>query len=247
MALWGVHRHRAPASGAEADVELAGTLHNLDAAYNYADWIFALVIPYLGDRVLEVGAGHGTLTDRLARGRTVTATDVSPRCVALLEERYAGQANVTVVQGDVDDAPTLGRFDAVVLVNVLEHIAEDARAVRSLAQALAPGGHLVVLVPALRSLYSDFDRRIGHHRRYEREELRALAAGAGLEVVDLRAMNLVGAVAWWLLATKLGLTPTRRWAALTFDRLVVPVVCRLERRWPPPFGQSLLCVARAPR
>lgn len=241
-----LHRHGLPAPTSEADLELAGTLHNLDDATNYADWLCALIAPFLGQRVLEVGAGHGTLTDRLARGRTVTATDVSPRCVALLQERYARSENVTVVAAHVDDAPSLGRFDAVVLVNVLEHIADDARALRSLAEALAPGGHLVVLVPALQSLYSAFDRRIGHHRRYERDELRALATATGLEVVEMRYVNLVGALAWWVLATALRLTPTRRWAALTFDRLFVPVVRRVERRWPPPFGQSLLCVARRP-
>ncbi len=236
----------APAPSEEADRELAGTLDNLDDAVNYADWIYSLIAPYLGRRVLEVGAGHGTLTDRLIPGRAVTATDVSARCVALLEDRYAGTDSVTVAQADVDDAPALGQFDAVVLVNVLEHIADDARALHALEKALVPGGHLVLYVPAFEALYSDFDRRIGHHRRYRSAQLRALVVGAGLEVVDLRHVNLIGAVAWWVLATKLGQTPTKKWSAMTFDRLFVPVVSRLERRWPPPFGQSLLCVARRP-
>ncbi len=229
-----------------ADGELAGTLDNLDDAGHYADWIYSLMAPFLGPRVLEVGAGHGTLTDRLLTGRSVTATDVSARCVSVLRDRYDGSDCVTVLQADVDGAPDLGRFDAVVLVNVLEHIADDAQALRSLEKALVAGGHLVLYVPAFEQLYSDFDRRIGHHRRYRTEQLRALVTGAGLEVVDLRYVNLVGAVAWWLLATKMGQTPTRRWSAMTFDRLVVPVVSRVERRFPPPFGQSILCVARRP-
>ena len=76
--------------------------------------------------------------------------------------------------------------------------------------------------------------------------MRRRVGDAGLEVVDLRHVNMVGAVAWWVLATKLGQTPTKKWSAMTFDRLFVPLVSRLERRWPPPFGQSLLCVARLP-
>ena len=194
-----------------------------------------------------MGAGHGTLTDRLlAGGRTVTATDISPRCVSVLEDRYAGTSGVTVLRADVDDAAGLGQFDAVVLVNVLEHIGDDVRALRALEEALLPGGHLVLYVPAFEALYSDFDRRIGHHRRYHAAQLRDLVTKAGLEVVDLRHVNLIGAVAWWILATKLRQTPTKRWSALTFDRLFVPVISRVERRWPPPFGQSLLCVARKP-
>jgi 2-polyprenyl-3-methyl-5-hydroxy-6-metoxy-1,4-benzoquinol methylase len=235
-----------PAAADEADEELADTLDNLDDADHYADWIYSLMAPYLGKRVIEVGAGHGTLTDRLVDGRTVTATDLSNRCVAVLQDRYADIEQVTVVEGDIDDAAGLGQFDSVVLVNVLEHIADDARAVRSLEKALSPGGHLVLFVPAFDALYSDFDRRIGHHRRYRAEQLGVLVTEAGLEVVDLRYVNMVGAVAWWVLATKLGQTPTKRWSALTFDRVVVPVVSRLERRWRPPFGQSVLCVARRP-
>jgi len=235
-----------PAAVNEADEELADTLDNLDDAVNYAGWIYSLMAPYLGRRVLEVGAGHGTLTDRLLEGRTVTATDLSPRCVSILEARYAGDERVTVLEADVDDVPALGQFDSVVLVNVLEHIADDARAVRSLEKALGAGGHLVLYVPAFEALYSDFDRRIGHHRRYRAEQLADLVTEAGLEVVDLRYVNLVGAVAWWLLATKLGQTPTQKWSALTFDRAVVPLVSRVERRRRPPFGQSILCVAKRP-
>ena len=235
-----------PAKAADADHELAGTLDNLDDAVNYADWIYSLMGRYLGERVLEVGAGHGTLTDRLSPGRYVTATDVSARCVSVLDDRYRGSDRVTVLQADVDDAPGLGQFDSVVLVNVLEHIADDAQALRSLEKALDVGGHLVLYVPAFEQLYSDFDRRIGHHRRYRADQLRALVTEAGLEVVDLRYVNLVGAVAWWVVATKLGRTPTQRWSAMTFDRLFVPVVRRVERLRPPPFGQSILCVARRP-
>ena len=55
----------------------------------------------------------------------------------------------------------------------------------------------------------------------------------------------MSAIAWWVFATKLGQTPTKRWSALTFDRAVVPVVRGIERRRRPPFGQSILCVARA--
>ena len=173
---------------------------------------------------------------------TVDASDVAHTSPT----RKARADGVTVVQAGVDEVPALGRFDTVVLVNVLEHIPDDATAVKVLAEALVPGGHLLLYVPAFDELYSEFDRRIGHHRRYRREELEARVAAAGLEVVDARYVNLVGAVAWWVLARQLRQTPTKRWSAMTFDRVAVPVVSRLERRWPPPFGQSILCVARRP-
>ncbi len=227
----------------EADGALAEGLDNLDDAVNYARWIHAMVEPHLGARVLEVGAGHGTLTNLLCDGRVVVASDVSRRCVKALEERFAGTCGVEVVEADISAAPALGLFDSVVAVNVLEHVLDDVTALHRLREALRPQGRLVLFVPAFPALYSEFDRRIGHHRRYRLPTLRSSVESAGLSVVDIRYVNSVGALAWWALAKQLGMTPSKRWSALTYDRAVVPVLRRLEERFRPPFGQSILCVA----
>jgi len=237
---------RGPVTAESSDGALAGTLDSLDVASNYAGWIYSMMEPHLGPRVLEIGAGHGTLTHLLAANREVVVTDVSPRCVAVLRERFSGRAGVEVLEADVLATPDIGGFDSIVLVNVLEHVADDGAALRHLRDVLHPGGRLLLFVPAFEALYSQFDRRIGHHRRYRAAELTAAVTEAGFEVVDARYINSVGAIAWWVVATKLGRIPTRRWSALTYDRAMVPALRRLESRWTPPFGQSVLCVARRP-
>ena len=236
-------RRRAPEAWDASDRELAGTLDNLDAATNYADWIVSLMAPYLGGRILEVGAGHGTFTSLLARYGPVTATELSERAVAVLRERFAGQEGVTVVP--VDELTDAG-FDTAVMVNVLEHIDDDVGALRSLRDDLCPGGHLLIYSPAFNALYSDFDAAVGHYRRYTKPSLGRVLDDAGLEAVDIRYVNAVGARAWYLVATRLGRRPTEGWSTQLFDRGAVPVVRRLERRVRPPFGQSLLAVARRP-
>ena len=97
-------------------------------------------------------------------------------------------------------------------------------------------------VPAFEGLYSDFDRRIGHYRRYRLAELRSKLSTAGFEPVDLRYVNSVGAVAWWVFARQLRTNPTSPGSAKLFDRVAVPVVRGLERRLKPPFGQSVFAV-----
>lgn len=227
-----------------ADSKLAETLETLESARNYADWLHELLTPHLGERVLEVGAGHGTVTARLARdGRQVTVSEISPRCVGILTDRFRGRADVTVVNGDLDAAADRGPFDTIVMVNVLEHIADDEAALVSLRSGLGPGGRLVIFVPAFASLYSRFDRMIGHHRRYRADELARLASSAGYRVLDRRYVNALGACAWWLFARCLGVVPNQAWSVQAYDRLVTPVVRRLERRVRMPFGQSVLCVA----
>jgi 2-polyprenyl-3-methyl-5-hydroxy-6-metoxy-1,4-benzoquinol methylase len=239
-------RPAVPASFAEADAELVATLDSLDGAQRYAEWIFSLIEPHLGERILEVGAGLGTFTQLLARRGRVVATDMSARCVEALRDRYREWPAVQVDHMDLSASVAGRTFDSIVLVNVLEHIDDDATALKELHDGLEPGGRLILWVPAFMRLYSDFDRRIGHYRRYDMAGLTRLVGEAGFEVVDARYVNSVGALAWWLLARKLGRTPTAEGGVRLFDRAFVPVVRGIEEHWRPPFGQSIFCVAQVP-
>ncbi len=237
---------RATVTEAAAEVELADTLDSLGEADNYSDWIVSLIEPHLGDRVLEVGAGHGTITARIAPGREVVATEVSERSAQILRVRFAAQPNVSVVDGLATADTVTGEFDSVVLVNVLEHIEDDVGALRHLGALMRPGGRVILFVPAFEALYSNFDAKIGHHRRYRRSQLATALGTAGFEVDDLHYVNSLGAIAWWVVARQLRQTPTRGMAVRVYDKLVVPTLRRREVRRRPRFGQSVFCVARRP-
>ncbi|MGH9054802.1 MAG: class I SAM-dependent methyltransferase [Acidimicrobiales bacterium] len=229
---------------AAADAELAGTLESLDGAGNYGAWIFDLIRPHLGTSVLEIGAGHGTFTGKLSEGRRVLATDLSGRCAQVLRERFASDPNVEVRLGDLSACAGAGQFDTAVLVNVLEHIDDDRAALDQLRSLLRPGsGRLVLWVPALQALYSGFDRKIGHHRRYDDTGLRHLLDAAGFDVVEVRYVNVLGAIAWWVFAVRMGRNPTGEGPVRLFDRIAVPAARRIESRFRAPFGQSLFAVA----
>ena len=111
---------------------------------------------------------------------------------------------------------------------------------------LTPGGNLCIWVPAFPVLYGHFDRRIGHHRRYRKHDLVERTRHAGFEIVDARYANMPGFFAWLLVVRLLGWSPTTGGMADIYDRFVVPVARAVERRVRPPFGQSLLVVARKP-
>lgn len=248
MALFSSTDKRVPANVSEADLELAESLDSLDDAENYARWIFDLVEPNLGRRVLEVGAGHGTFTELLAQdGRTVVAQDISERCIGVLEERFAEQPRVLVSPAGFVDLKAEGPFDSAVLINVLEHIPDDDEALAQLSDLLGPGGNLILWVPAFQLLYTEFDRRVGHHRRYRRPELAAKLQAAGFGVVTSRYVNSLGGLAWLLYARMLRRTPTTGGSVRIFDRYVVPPLRRVEAKWRTPFGQSICVVARKER
>ena len=234
------------ASFPEADAALADTLDSLDDADNYADWIVDLMAPHLSGHILEVGAGHGTMSERLTALGSVTASDPSPRAVERLRERFSGRTDVDVIEADAAGAAATGPYDGAVMVNVLEHIDDDVGALRGLRQCLRPDGTLVVFSPAFEGLYSAFDRVIGHRRRYRVSSLATVLDDAGFEVLDVRYVNAPGALIWWAYARRLGRVPTEPGAARAFDRAVVPLVRRFEAGRRLPFGQSVLAVARRP-
>ncbi len=240
---------RAPVAFEEADTNLAGMLDSLSGADNYLDFLVDLMSPHLASPVLEIGAGLGDLSVRYAAlGHEVVATDISERCLEHLRLELRDQLRLVAPYDVMTAGPAPGRpdegFGSAVLSNVLEHLPDDVAALGNLAANLRPGGTIVVFVPAFEALYGRFDHMIGHHRRYRTRMLAEAFEAAGLETVVNRYVNLPGWFAWLLTVRLLGKIPTDERAVRTYDRLVVPTLRKVETKFAPPFGQSILGVAR---
>jgi len=225
-------------------------LQNLSKADAFTRWVVDEMSPWLGARILEVGCGIGTYTAEIASGaRHVVAMDMEHAFVTDAARRLSGRPNVQLICGDATQAnlPELGdrAFDTVVLLDVLEHIEDDVGLLARLSAKLRPGGHLILKVPAMPSLYSPMDQAIGHWRRYHRRSLTAAFAGAGLEVVRIWSFNAAAVPAWWWNGrVRRHRSPPREQVAL-YNRLV-PILRPLDR-WARLFcGVSLFGVARRP-
>ena len=207
-----------------------------------------LIAPHCGPSVLEVGAGLGEFAAQFAGLERHVVTDVDPAAVAGMAERFAACPEVEARVLDLaDGAIDLGKpVSTVVAINVLEHIDDDTSALRALAGMTEPGGRIVLWVPAYMQLYGDFDRAVGHVRRYTPSTMRAAIRNAGLGAELVRPVNLLGGLAWWVTVRRGGVgVPDPRLVRI-YDRFVVPVTRAVERRVVPPFGQSVLAVARVP-
>ena len=162
-------------------------------ARNWKSYWSAKVWPYLRGDVLEVGAGIGANTELLAGAGYESWTALEPDG-ELTRGLRLPSAKHQLVNATIREVT--GRFDAILYIDVLEHIEDDAGEVRQAAERLKPGGALIVLSPAHQSLYSPFDAAIGHFRRYSRATLRAAAAGtAELEEVRVEYLDAVGLIA----------------------------------------------------
>jgi SAM-dependent methyltransferase len=220
-------------------------LEALEGARNYNTWVASLVLPHLGDDPIEIGSGTGTnaallLEAGLAR---VTVTETDSELVERLRERFADDGRVTVRRLDLL-AASPGEHSACLALNVLEHIEDDAEALRAAGRLIRAGGAVVVFVPAFPFAMSDFDRAIGHYRRYTKASARDAFSRAGLGMEELRYVNAPGLAAWTVGMRLLRMRPREGLVLRGWDRAVVPVARRVERRVSPPFGQSLLAVGR---
>jgi SAM-dependent methyltransferase len=195
----------------------------------------------------------GTMTDAVLDRELVIALEPERAYADRLRERYRDSPNVEVWESGATDPEVATRarkagIDSAMSFNVFEHIEDDTAAFRVVHDSLGPGGKFACFVPAFPVLYGEMDRALGHFRRYRRTELRSKAEAAGFEVESIRHLNLPGFFAWFANGRILrsqgvaGGSP----ALGVYDATVVRLARMVERRWRPPFGQSLLLVARRP-
>jgi len=222
-------------------------------ATNYFAWQAKLVIPELGQRVIEIGCGTGNFTRALLDREAVLALDSDTECIDRIRRQFRDRDNLQTLVCDASELcqraaqpglPDLAAFrpDSCVCLNVLEHIEDDRGALQAMASLLPHGGRIVLIVPAFEYLYGPIDRNLGHYRRYSRNAIQALAEASGVKVRKLRYMNFVGFFGWWVNARVLRRDRQSTKQIQVFDRLIAPVLSRFEAILPPPFGQSLFAV-----
>jgi glycosyltransferase involved in cell wall biosynthesis len=222
-------------------------LKSLAKARRYNRWLLQQCRPYLGSKVLELDAGIGSLSALLLNCSRLVLAGRDPLCVARLHSQFGHRGNVRVMGFDParpeDFAPCRDEpVDTILCSDVLERLEADEQVLRSFHEALLPGGHCIVTVPAGAWLYSVTDREMGRLRRYSQAELREKMAAAGFEIVSTRSVGRLWALAWWfcgrvLRRRRLGPRP-RLWA----DRLL-PVTRWLDYCLPVP-GLSIIMVGR---
>ncbi len=219
----------------------------LAEARNYREALFAEFRDFLRGEVIEVGAGVGQMTDHLVRLPGVTrALAVEPDSSFCAQHRVRFP-NHEILEGTAADLPPSTACDAILSINVLEHIGEDEGELRRYSELLrSRHGALCLFVPARPEIYAPIDKDFGHFRRYTRRELKEKLSRGGFQIERLCYFNCVGYFAWWLNFCFLKKRIFERAKVRLFDRVIFPVVHGLESRvLRPPFGQSLLAVGRA--
>jgi 2-polyprenyl-3-methyl-5-hydroxy-6-metoxy-1,4-benzoquinol methylase len=195
-------------------------LEIMHEAVNYNRFLERLVFKHArpGDRILDFGAGIGTFATR------VRDAGFAVSCIEVDEQ----QAD-SIRQAGIETASQTGEFPAesfeyVYSLNVLEHIEYDAQALREIFSCVAPGGIVLIYVPALQFLFSSMDEKVGHYRRYSRKSLTQVTQAAGFTVKSCRYADSLGVLATLLYKLSDNRSGTlNKTALILYDRLAFPI------------------------
>lgn len=204
--------------------------------------------PYIKGDVLEVGAGMGGTTPYLLTDQVKSWTCLEPdtELAANIHEKILNKqlpANCKLITGTLEDVRH--QYHTILYIDVIEHIEDDRAELQRAYEALLPGGTLIVLVPAFQMMFSEFDKAIGHYRRYTKTRLRA-AAPPALALHRMFYLDSVGLAA--SLVNKLMLKqsyPTHGQIRF-WDRVLVPVSKLSDKLMMHSFGKSLIGIWKKP-
>ena len=202
----------------------------LDVFSDVANWKkywAQLISPYLGDEVLDVGAGIGSTAINLSTKKYKRWVELEPDAKLaqrILQRQHDGliDPKVEIKVGTSYVLSKTEKFDTILYIDVLEHIDDDLNELANIVNHLKPGGHIITLSPAHQFLFTEFDKQVGHCRRYNKNMLSRIAPSA-TEIVCMRYIDSAGIIA--SLANKLLLksaSPTFAQVRV-WDRIMVPL------------------------
>ena len=217
----------------EEDQEGLHTLEAISEAGRFNEWMYKEVSPFLKGNILEVGSGIGNLSSCFIRDeRSLTMSEIRKAYCSRLQSKWPER---TVLEMDLVDPVFIGKFssiaqtfDSAFALNVIEHIGDDALALKNLVSLVKPGGKVLILVPAHQVLYNKLDTGLAHFRRYSKGSLIRLMEKSGLTVERTWMFNALGIPAWitgglLFRESEIGLGQMR-----TYDKLV-PLARLIDR------------------
>lgn len=225
-------------------------LEAMDFAVNYHRWILDLMKPFLGKHLVEVGAGTGAFSELLLETAPKTLSLVEPSAMfETLQTNLAKNNSTTEIRAFPNifaevaaEIETEQSPDSIIYINVLEHIENDQLELEIIHQTLREKGRVFVFVPALPVLFSEFDKQIGHFRRYRKKQLTEKFRAAGFRVLLSRYFDTAGIFPWLVKYRLLKSLTMESGAVHLYDKFIVPVAQPIESFLPPPIGKNLLFV-----
>ncbi|MFW5804695.1 MAG: class I SAM-dependent methyltransferase [bacterium] len=190
----------------ETDPKGRETLNVISKADKFNNWMYQTIKPFCKGKIIEIGSGIGNISQYfLSENFKILLSDLRKEYCELLEKQFNDNPNflgtemIDIVSDKFDSkyANYLGKFETVYSLNVIEHVEDDYLFAKNSSKLLQNDGHLILLAPAFQSLYNNFDKSVGHFRRYDRNRLRSVFSD-NFKIIHTQYFNAAGILGWYL-------------------------------------------------
>jgi 2-polyprenyl-3-methyl-5-hydroxy-6-metoxy-1,4-benzoquinol methylase len=204
----------------------------------------------LGKNIVEVGAGTGSFSEMVLGTKPERLALVEPSDLyADLTVNLSHNANGTkidfynsIFSAVAEEITAKQKPDSIIYVNVLEHIEDDSRELKLIYDSLGDGGRCFLFVPALMALYGEFDRKLGHFRRYTKPELEQKCQAAGFKILKSKYFDVAGVLPWYVNYRLFKSENLGGGAVNLYDKAVVPFFRKIESMVKVPVGKNILLI-----
>ena len=239
-------------SEGKSDLYGYSTLASISGADKFNRWMYETIKPFCKGRILEIGGGIGNISQCfLAENQELVVTELQEDYCKIIQDRFCNHPGLkAVITMDIVDPEfetkyesLLGTFDTVFALNVVEHIADDTKAIANCKKLLKKGGPLIILVPAFQAIFNHFDAALGHFRRYTAPKLKPLFEANDLPIIHQQYFNLIGIAGWWVSGSLLRkkIIPEGQMNLYNFFVPVFRIIDKVTNRW---LGLSLIMIGR---
>ena len=213
------------------------SLEFLASVGNYNYWMAQTLRPYLGDKVLELGCGIGSILQYFVMKQKIFGLDLDENLIDYCKHKFKGHSNCEFNAGDIfkDEFNFSEKPDSIMCMNVLEHIEDDNAALKWMNEYVTDDGNLVLLVRSHPCIYGAIDEAAGHFLRYTKKDLIAKVEANGWNVKKSFYFNFIGFFGWWLNSRILKKRDIPIKSTLLYDRYIVQLQHWAEGIITPPF------------
>jgi 2-polyprenyl-3-methyl-5-hydroxy-6-metoxy-1,4-benzoquinol methylase len=220
-------------------------LENFSVAKNWRKYVVYQFKNYLKDKnVLEVGSGIGSFTEILSKDvHKLTLLEPDKNFCKFLENKFKHETKIdNIYNGTIDDIKDL-EFDVIVHFQVLEHLKEDNQEIINNLKLLKNGGHMLICVPSFMSLYSEFDRVIGHFKRYEKKDFKLFKIGNS-KIEKIYYIDSIGYFVYRIFKIFINSPEPKKLMIQIWDKIFIPFSKVLDKLIFNRVGKNLIVVIK---
>jgi len=217
-------------------------LEFFDISDNYRSYQIELFGNYVGKEILEVGAGRGKIIEILAQNseKQFTLLELDKNFFDILNNKFNSK-NIKVLEERTQNIKEK-KFDTIFYLDVIEHIEDDRFELDTAYNLLKKNGHLIIIVPAFQILFSKFDQRVGHFRRYRKEFFKRYSDEKNLKIKKLVYFDFLGFFII-LFSKLLNLTNSKKTTlGIKIWNFLIPLSRLIDKITFHSIGKSILCI-----